>query len=72
MTRRTRLSITSHLALIHANCQTDEGNVFVDLDGLMGAISQAALKASWVLAPLRHVPGTIANWTPAATRGGAR
>ena len=66
------MSITSHLAQIHASCQTDEGIVFVDHDGLMGATSQGALEAAWVPAPLRHVPATIANWTPAAARGGAR
>jgi hypothetical protein len=70
-TRRTRLSITSSFALIHASCQTDERIVFVDHDG-MGTTSKGALEAAWVLAPLGHVPGTITNWPPSATRGGAR
>ena len=71
-TRRAQLSNTSHLALIHAGCQADEGIVFLDHDGLTGPISQEALDAAWALAPLRHLPGTIANWRPAATRGGTR
>lgn len=66
------MSITSSLALIQANCQTDKGIVFADHDRLTGTTSQRVLGGAWVLAPLGHVPETIANWTPSATRRGAR